>query len=297
MEVSADVDLDIERISNLLNEKEEKKEKGNKVENENKAGKSLNSKTKKIKKNKSGKYFDSYVFVFLDFLIQSLISYGFYYLCYILKFNGAGIILKILLIIILLIFIVAICYIGREHFYLRRQKFSNYALFIIINILKIIFDIFLYLMIVSDKEKDGIGFSQYEARAFWKFSICIYYLFLIFYYYFQKEPNSLNISIYLISSGICLLICLFLLIFTQKKSDNMFRIINYTGFCFLELFFVIYAIYFENKQPKIFEYLKIKINWRVNRIDFLRFGIVIFAAIIRLIIYCTNKCRCCRRTR
>ena len=292
----ADIDLNEEKISDLLNDQDEAKGKINK-ENKNKDGYSSSNNSKKFRTKNKEKSCDSYIFVFLDFLIQSLISYGFYYLCYILKFDFEGAILKIFLVITLLLFIALICFMSQEGFKPKYYQYINCALFFIINIFKIIFDVFLYLMIVSDKNKDGIGYSLFEARAYWKFSICLFYLFLIFYYYFKNDNNDFNFRPYLISSCFCLAICLFLLIFTQKNSDNMFRIINYTGYDFLELFFVIYAIYFENKQPKIFEYLKIKINWRVNRIDFLRFGIVVFAAFFRLALYCTKKCRCCRKTK
>ena len=296
------IDLDSEKISNLLNDQNESNGKGqkNNENNENKNNDKQSSSTKskkKVKNKKRDKSCDSYIFVFLVFLIQSLISYGFYYLCYILKFDFGGATLKIYLFIILLLFMALICFMSQEGFKPKYYQSINCALFIILNLFKIIFDAFLYLMIVSDKNKDGIGFSQFEARAYWKFSVCLFYLFLIFYYYFKNNNNAFNFHPYLISSCVCLVICLFLLILTQKNSDNMFRIINYIGYDFLELFFVIYAIYFENKQPKIFEYLKIKINWRVNRIDFLRFGIVVFAVLVRLILYCTKKCRFCRKTK
>ena len=95
-------------------------------------------------------------------------------------------------------------------------------------------------MIISDNNKDGIGYSQFEARAYWKFSGCLFYLFLIFYYYFKNDNYDFNFRPYLISSCICLIICLFLLILTQKNSDNMFRIINYTGYDFLELLYMLF---------------------------------------------------------
>ena len=298
MEDFSDDDLDRVKISNLLDEQNETKEKGQIIkENDNINKESLISNSKKFKTKKTENFCDSYFFVFIDFLIQSLISLCFYYLCYIFAFDSEGIILTIYLIIALLIFIALICYIAREDFNLRYYKFSNYFLFIIINIFKIIFDVFFYLLIVSDKGKDGIGYSKFKARAFWKSSICLFYLFLVFYNYFKKYKKSLCIPLYLISSCFCLIMCLFMLIFSQTNDDNMFRVINYAGYTFLELFFVIYAIYFENKEPEIFDCLKIKINWRVNRIDFLRFGIIIFASISRLIIFSTNKCRCCKRTK
>ena len=287
----------VSRISNLLKEQNEQKEqleissKDDNIQNNENGEKLVNDDKYKNQKNIG----DSYIFVFVDFLCQSLISLGFYYLSYFLKFDFDDIILKLSLAIIFIIFSFFIVYSGRVRFNLRHWKLSNYILFLLINLLKIDFDIFLYLMIISDKEDDGIDFSHFEARAYWKISISLFYLFLIYYYYFKKESNSFNIYIYLIDSFACVIICSLLIVFTKTKNDNMFRIINYIGYLGLELFFVIYSIYFEFKHKKIYEYLQIKIDWRVNRIDFLRFGIPIFAVLGNLLKYFTKKCRCCRK--
>ena len=284
----------VSRISNLLKEQNEQKEqseislKDDNIQNNENAEKLVNDDKYKNQKNIG----DSYIFVFVDFLCQSLISLGFYYLSYFLKFDFDDIILKLSLAIIFIIFSFFIVYSGRVRFNRRHWKLSNYILFLLINLLKIDFDIFLYLMIISDKEDDGIDFSHFEARAYWKISISLFYLFLIYYYYFKKESNSFNIYIYLIDSFACVVICSLLIVFTKTKNDNMFRIINYIGYLGLELFFVIYSIYFEFKHKKIYEYLQIKIDWRVNRIDFLRFGIPIFAVFGNLLKYFTKKCRC-----
>ena len=287
----------VSRISNLLKEQNEQKEqleissKDDNIQNNENGEKLVNDDKYKNQKNIG----DSYIFVFVDFLCQSLISLGFYYLSYFLKFDFDDIILKLSLAIIFIIFSFFIVYSGRVRFNHRHWKLSNYILFLLINLLKIDFDIFLYLMIISDKEDDGIDFSHFEARAYWKISISLFYLFLIYYYYFKKESNSFNIYIYLIDSFACVIICSLLIVFTKTKNDNMFRIINYIGYLGLELFFVIYSIYFEFKHKKIYEYLQIKIDWRVNRIDFLRFGIPIFAVLGNLLKYFTKKCRCCRK--
>ena len=284
----------VSRISNLLKEQNEQKEqseislKDDNIQNNENGEKLVNDDKYKNQKNIG----DSYIFVFVDFLCQSLISLGFYYLSYFLKFDFDDIILKLSLAIIFIIFSFFIVYSGRVRFNRRHWKLSNYILFLLINLLKIDFDIFLYLMIISDKEDDGIDFSHFEARAYWKVSISLFYLFLIYYYYFKKESNSFNIYIYLIDSFACVVICSLLIVFTKTKNDNMFRIINYIGYLGLELFFVIYSIYFEFKHKKIYEYLQIKIDWRVNRIDFLRFGIPIFAVLGNLLKYFTKKCRC-----
>ena len=185
---------------------------------------------------------------------------------------------------------------SREDFISNHEKLSNYLLFLLINIFKITYDILLYLMIVTDTENDGIDFSFFEARAYWKITISFYYLFLLFISYFEKDQNYINITLYLIAAGVCLIICFLLIFFTQKEYNNMFRILNYSGYMALELFFTIYAIYYENMQKKVFEYIDIKIEWRVNRIDFLRFGMFIFAVLLNLINYFTKKCRFCRKT-
>ena len=151
-------------------------------------------------------------------------------------------------------------------------------------------------MMISDTENDGIDFSFFEARAYWKITISFYYLFLLIIAYFEKEQNNINIYLYLIAAGVCLIICFLLIFFTQKEYNNMFRILNYSGYMALELFFTIYAIYYENMQKKVFEYIDIKLEWRVNRIDFLRFGMFIFAVLLNLINYFTKKCRFCRKT-
>jgi len=69
----ADIDLNEEKISDLLNDQDEAKGKINK-ENKNKDGYSLSNNSKKFKTKNKDKSCDSYIFVFLDFLIQSLIS-------------------------------------------------------------------------------------------------------------------------------------------------------------------------------------------------------------------------------
>ena len=292
-------DIRISRVSNILKvqneqmEKEEISSKDDIIKNNEKGEELINDDIYKNSKNKQAENIgDSYILVFVDFLCQSLISLGFYFLSYLLKFDFDDIILKLSLAIIFIIFSFFIVYSGRVRFNRRHWKLSNYILFLLINLLKIDFDIFLYLMIISDKEDDGIDFSHFEARAYWKVSISLFYLFLIYYYYFKKESNSFNIYIYLIDSFACVVICSLLIVFTKTKNDNMFRIINYIGYLGLELFFVIYSIYFEFKHKKIYEYLQIKIDWRVNRIDFLRFGIPIFAVLGNLLKYFTKKCRC-----
>ena len=84
----------ISRISNLLKEQNEQKEKeeissqDDVIQYNEKEEKLLNDgkyKNQKIKNNEN--IGDSYIFVFVDFLCQSLISLGFYYLSYFLKFD------------------------------------------------------------------------------------------------------------------------------------------------------------------------------------------------------------------
>ena len=299
------VDLEGVRISTLLEEANDEKEKeikssSNNSEIKNKENSNeelINNKFEKQKNKIIDKSYDNYIHVYAVFLIQSLISFGYYFLFYKLKFQDNGIKIRMCLLASLFLLIICICYLSRAQFYSRFEKISNIGLTIGINIYKIIFEMIFYLILVSDKDNDGIDFSHFEARAYWKFSISVFYLFLLIYSYFTRDKNNLNVKVYLIASGVCVIICLTLIIITQKHTDNMFRIINYTCFIALELFFVIYAIYFEHRRTKIFHYLEIKIFLRVNRIDYLRFGLFIFSALGKIFKYCTKKCGCFRKTK
>lgn len=299
------VDLEGVRISTLLEEANDEKEKeikslSNNSEIKNKENSNeelINNKYEKQKNKIIDKSYDNYIHVYAVFLIQSLISFGYYFLFYKLKFQDNGIKIRMCLLASLFLLIICICYLSRAQFYSRFEKISNIGLTIGINICKIIFEMIFYLILVSDKDNDGIDFSHFEARAYWKFSISVFYLFLLIYSYFTRDKNNLNVKVYLIASGACVIICLTLIIITQKHTDNMFRIINYTCFISLELFFVIYAIYFEHRRTKIFHYLEIRIFLRVNRIDYLRFGLFIFSALGKIFKYCTKKCGCFRKTK
>ena len=299
------VDLEGVRISTLLEEANDEKEKeikstSNNSEIKNKENSNeelINNKYEKQKNKIIDKSYDNYIHVYAVFLIQSLISFGYYFLFYKLKFQDNGIKIRMCLLASLFLLIICICYLSRAQFYSRFEKISNIGLTIGINIYKIIFEMIFYLILVSDKVNDGIDFSHFEARAYWKFSISVFYLFLLIYSYFTRDKNNLNVKVYLIASGVCVIICLTLIIITQKHTDNMFRIINYTCFIALELFFVIYAIYFEHRRTKLFHYLAIKIFLRVNRIDYLRFGLFIFSALGKIFKYCTKKCGCFRKTK
>ena len=311
-----DVDLTGVRVSNLLNEKNEGEEEDEEQEKikyelgvispkEKVHNYSINEEDEDIKENiiktqTKVKIIrkincDNYMLVFVDFIIQSLISFGFYYLCYVLQFDFQETILKIGLLIFLFILIIIIYIFGKKDFYSSEEKSSNIILFITINILKITFDVLLYLLIVSDKDNDGIDYSHFEARAYWKICMTLFHLFFLIYYYVQKDNDDFNINIYLLCALVCIIICATLIILTQTENNNVFRIINNTGFLLIEIFLVTYATYFENRKTKIFEYLQIKLYWQVNRIDFLRFGIVIFAGIFKLVLFFVRKCRCCRR--
>ena len=297
------VDLEGVRISTLLEEANDEKEiklSSNNSEIKNKENSNeelINNKYEKQKNKIIDKSYDNYIHVYAVFLIQSLISFGYYFLFYKLKFQDNGIKIRMCLLASLFLLIICICYLSRAQFYSRFEKISNFGLTIGINIYKIIFEMIFYLILVSDKDNDGIDFSHFEARAYWKFSISVFYLFLLIYSYFTRDKNNLNVKVYLIASGFCVIICLTLIIITQKHTDNMFRIINYTCFIALELFFVIYAIYFEHRRTKLFHYLAIKIFLRVNRIDYLRFGLFIFSALGKIFKYCTKKCGCFRKTK
>lgn len=252
---------------------------------------------KKEQNKKPNNFSDNYISVFSVFLVQSLTSLLFYYVCYLLKFDTDIIILRFIPFIIMVILIIIAWFFCNSKFYSKHEKLSTYALFFIINLCKIFFDVLSYLYIVSNKDHDGIDFSHFEARAYWKISMSLFYLIFIFYVYFSKDQTSFDICAYISIGSICVFLCFFLVLFSQKENDNMFRAINYFLYPFLEVFLLMFFIYPENSYLKFLRFIKVTIDWKVNRIDFFRFGFFIVPLIIKIITSCSNKCGCCRKNK
>ena len=131
------VDLEGVRISTLLEEANDEKEKeikstSNNSEIKNKENSNeeiINNKYEKQKKKIIDKSYDNYIHVYAVFLIQSLISFGYYFLFYKLKFQDNGIKIRMCLLVSLFLLIICICYLSRAQFYSRFEKISNIYLY------------------------------------------------------------------------------------------------------------------------------------------------------------------------
>ena len=241
---------------------------------------------------------DNYIYVFIIFLIQSAISFGFFYAYYILDFayknDNLYFIVIVGMLMILIIFSGFIIFFGSTRFNSKYKKCSNYAFFILINIYKIYFEVITYLIIVHDDDVDQLDFPQFEARAFWKISIFFLYLMLIVYYLFKKEKTSFKFLILLLFSLISLVACFLLLFFTHKSEYNNKRIYEYLIYMSYEILMVLYSFFMEYKFHGILESFGMKIDWRINRIDFFRYLIILIPSIWFFLKYCRKKC-CCNK--
>ena len=244
---------------------------------------------------------DNYYFVFSFYLIESLISFGCFYLFYIFKIGDKNnkiyqiIEFSLLGILIILYVIFGIIFVFVfDHSY---RKLNNYIQFILISLFKICFFTFAYLINVLNGD-NRIDYPHFEARAYWKISICILYLAFIFYQYFKKDKYSEKISLFIIIAVASLLIFFFLTFFTQRKSDNWDRLWIHIIFMFLEIYFSLITIFLakseENKQ-KLGNYSTEKrLDWKINEIDFFRYFIALAAFIYIVIRENYNKSRFCK---
>ena len=171
-------------------------------------------------------------------------------------------------------------------------KYFNYALFIIINIYKIIFETFLYLLITLDSSHNQLDFPHFEVRAYWKITVCFYYIIMIFYFYFKKtkigDANIFNFF-NLLLPYICCTIFILLTRFTQnidEYSDRFYYLIP----LFLEIAFVFSSIGPILSGEKHF-------LWIINEIDIIRSGLFIIPALPTIILQPRDDkvgcCRCC----
>ena len=278
-----------------------------------------------FKKHKGKKNIDdfceTYICVFLVHLVQSLISMGCFYIYYIFKLQIKDFNLNRLisfgLIFLSLILFGLIYYFCESAFYFKHIKCGKYVIFILINILKIVFELPIYIMIIIEADPkqiaefygkkldeldssyliDQLAFPQFEARIYWKVSMVLLYLILIFYYYFKKEKTTLkiSISIFLLLSLIGLLI-FFLLLFSTHKNNYDNNRYNYLFLMFLEIFYFWYGVIISslltNKKHhlKFFKYL----DWKINKLDCAKYnGIII---IITLFSHLCYECmRCCTK--
>ena len=197
------------------------------------------------KKNKTN-ICDHFSFICFFYIIESLISIAGYYLFYRIQFtddkNRKIKPFQLSFLICLLISLIFLYNLIECLKKLNNKKCSNIIQFILLYIHKILFFVYVYLITVADKEK-RMGFSHFQARMFWKLSICVLYLLLSIYYFCKKNETQEKKYIYALFSIISLLVYFFLAFFIKDKDDNLDRIIIYLCFMLLEIFFSIVTIY------------------------------------------------------
>ena len=152
---------------------------------------------------------DNFVFICFVYIFESLISIICFYLFYKFKFGD------------------------------KNNKIYEIIEFSLLGILFLSY-IFLYLITVLNGEK-RIDFPHFEARVYWQVSICIFYLLLSFYYYFNKTSDK--IYIYILFSIISLLTYFFLTFFTKRKNDNWDRLWIYMIYLYLEIVFSMITLF------------------------------------------------------
>ena len=147
-----------------------------------------------------------------------------------------------------------------------------------------------------------LGYSELEARIYWKVTMCCFYIILLIYYYFKGKENSDNLQMYIISTSICLLMITFLTAFTQKSIDDWERIALHITLVYLEIMILVFGIYtgilLRAKNYIIQNNELPEIDWKINEIDYLRYCIIIinFLYFSMKFVYkiCKRKCRYCR---
>jgi len=187
---------------------------------------------------------DNYISAFIIFFIESLISLICFYLFYILDFVRLYEELRASFIFLLIILLIIVPYFISSSFYENHEKLRNYILFILISLHKIIFGLMIYNSTIFYSDKI-LGFSHFEARAYWKVSMCLFYLMLIFYSYFKREKNSDRLYMYIIFSAISLTIFILLVFYTQKRSDKGEVLGLYIILTGGEVIFLLIGIYLE----------------------------------------------------
>ena len=243
---------------------------------------------------------NSYTFVMVIFLIETIISMGIFYICYILEFAK---LYQVVLIIIRILFVLIYFFIPlfiRLKFFRNNTKRGNLILFILIILNKILLFIFIHLFAVSYSNKI-LEFPNFEARFYFKASFCLFYLFLIFFSYFRKDSKNFGIFYYISFASISF-IAMFLLIFFRYQNEDKWEIEGlYIILSSFELISTITGIYMEKNNTSdedIYEFNKV-IEWKINKIDFYKFGYYLVSALYfgckACCIESYKKGRCCKK--
>ena len=247
-----------------------------------------------------GKTCNNFIFVFIFYFIESIISIGCFYIFYLFKFGdkskNISKIIEFISLGVISFFYLFPCCIFKYVFDSENEKLKNIMQFILINIHKICFFVFIYLLVVLNGN-DRISFSHFEARAYWKISMSLLYFSLIIYTYYKRyEIDDTNYAkIYLLFSIISLLIYFFLTLFTQRNNDNWDRLWIYLIFMFLEITFslltigLIKAIEIRFIHDKVIRFTVLE--WKINEIDYYKY----FLLGIPSLLGCFENCRFCKR--
>ena len=247
----------------------------------------------RINKRKICKNFS---FVFFLLFLESLISYICSYFLYLFEFcklpsefvKGC-IYLMISLYCVIPIFILT-------DFYKYKKKISNSILFVLLSIHKIAFGLLVYDSLVFFSTKT-LNFPDFESKAYWKFSMSLFYLILIFYCFFKKSPN---ICIYIILGVICISILILLILLTQKKSDKNEILGLYLLMTILEIIFFLIGFYYDKLSLYLYADLekRLRITWKINRLEICRYHFIfmlyLFHAFSKIFKCCFREFRYCR---
>ena len=230
---------------------------------------------KNEKDNEKENICNNYTFVMVILLIETIISLGIFYISYLVEFVKINLLIqRIMMIPFFAIYLFIPCFI-RMKFISNHKICGNIILFILISINKIFIYIFIHLVAVSYSNKI-LEFPNFEAKFYWKASICLFYIFLIFFTSFRKNSIKFGIFYYISFSSISSPPT-FLLIFFRNKNEDKWEI---EGFYILlsvfEIILTITSIYIEKNidenKNSIENQKSIKsIKWKINRIDFYKY--------------------------
>ena len=236
-------------------------------------------------------------FAMIILLIETIISLGIFYICYLLDFAKINLIEQQIMVISFFVIYLFIPFFIRWTFFHNHKICGNIILFVLISINKILIIIFIHLVAVSYSNKI-LEFPNFEARFYWKASICLLYIFLIFFTSFRKNSKKFGIYYY-VSFSIMSLLAMFLLIFFTNKNDDKWEIEGfYTLLSVFEIISTITGIYIEKNMDEnnnVFENHKF-IKWKINRIDFYKYlyyfvsGIYSFFKLDCIKRYRTSRC-------
>ena len=295
MEIINNSDNDISEEENALNISN--------TEDELDIIKPINSINNYKKADKKISFCNNNISAFIIFFIESFISLVLFYILYELEVAKIYTSLTGSLCLILFSYYFIIYWFIISNFYKTHKKCRNYILFILLSIYKIIFGFFAFIFIVSYSDKE-LDYPYFKARAFWKISMCFFYLFLIIYSCLKKKKNSSNIFIYIIFALICFLGLFLSVYFTRTDKDNWELIIYYLFYSVFEIIFTISGIYSEKILGSCFEecrdetpldsniFLKI---WKVNKIDMCRYQFPFFIFLLNGLFGLCKKSRCCQK--